>query len=113
MPKLIKRESMSREQSDQGWTKTTLADQDAIGEPAMAAFVWEFEPDAHGPELVHAGADQLLYVIRGSGSVSIGDERLELKQETMIWMEPGDRYHFEAGAQGLEILQGYAPGGGP
>lgn len=110
MPKLITKESMNQEQGEQGWTKTTLADAAVIGEPAMAAYVWRFEPNARGPETIHGATDQLLYVIRGTGSVLVADVRLEVKPESMIWMEPGDRYYFEAGQDGLEILQGYAPG---
>lgn len=112
MPKLIAKESMPEEISGQGWSKTTLADADSIGEPAMAAYVWQFDPNAQGPEIVHGDTDQLLYVIRGNGTVTVGDDQLELKPETMVWMEPGDRYTFQAGDQGLTILQGYAPGGG-
>jgi hypothetical protein len=28
----------------------------------------------------------------------------------VLWVEPGEKYQFIAGPQGLEILQGYAPG---
>jgi quercetin dioxygenase-like cupin family protein len=52
----------------------------------------------------------LLYVIRGSGTAVVNGEDMPLNDESVLWLEPGEQYQFIAGADGLEILQGYAPG---
>jgi quercetin dioxygenase-like cupin family protein len=101
MPVLIQSKEMKTEHRG--------ADSRTIGTAAMVARRWTFEPGAHGPELTHGPVEQLLYVIRGSGAAVVNGERLPLNVETVLWLEPGDRYHLEADDSGLEILQGYAP----
>jgi len=109
MPVLVSSEHMKTERRGEGWTEITLADSQTIGAAAMVARRWTFAPDARGPAITHGSAEQLLYVIRGSGTAVVGDERLPLNPESVLWLEPGDEYHLEAGADGLDILQGYAP----
>lgn len=92
------------------WGETTLADSQTIGAPAMVARRWSLAPHARRPEMTHGKVEQLLYVIRGNGMALVEGERLVLEPETVLWLEPGDRYQIEAGENGLEILQGYAPG---
>jgi len=96
----------------QGWEVTTLADAASIGAPVMVARRWIFQPGARGPEATHGQVDQLLYVIRGSGTAVVDGKRMSLDEESVLWLEPGETYHFEAGEAGLEVLQGYAPGEG-
>lgn len=110
MPLIVKPEEMRVHQQGEGWSVITLADSQTIGAPAMVARRWVLKPGARGPERVHGEVEQLLYVIRGRGTAIVGNELLPLESETMLWLEPGDRYQFEAGDEGLEILQGYAPG---
>ena len=94
----------------EGWIEITLADTQTIGAPAMVARRWVFESGAHGPELIQGNADQLLYVIRGSGKAIVNGEEFLLVDESVLWLEPGECYQFVGGENGLEILQGYAPG---
>jgi mannose-6-phosphate isomerase-like protein (cupin superfamily) len=54
--------------------------------------------------------DQLLYVIRGNGTAEVDERTFPLEGESVLWLEPGEQYCFIAGENGLEILQGYAPG---
>lgn len=93
-----------------GWTRFTVADAELIGAPAMVTHRWIFEPEARGPKFEQGDTDQLLYVIRGSGKTIVNGEQMPLTGESVLWVEPGERYQFVAGEDGLEILQGYAPG---
>jgi mannose-6-phosphate isomerase-like protein (cupin superfamily) len=54
--------------------------------------------------------DQLLYVIRGNGTAEVDERTFPLEEESVLWLESGEQYCFIAGENGLEILQGYAPG---
>jgi quercetin dioxygenase-like cupin family protein len=110
MPIIVRPNEMKVYLQGEGWSAITLADSHIIGAPAMVARRWTLKAGARGPEQIHGEVEQLLYVIRGSGTAVVGTEYLPLEPETMLWLEPGDRYHFEAGDEGLEILQGYAPG---
>lgn len=110
MPIIIKPEIMETESDEGGWTKTTLADHKTIGTSAIVAQRWSFEPMAIGPQQKHGDPDQLLYVISGGGTVRVNGEMLPLEGETVLWLEGGDVYQFFAGENGLEVLQGYAPG---
>lgn len=93
-----------------GWEIRRIAGHELFGDVAMAAFRWSFEPHATGPQFTHGDYDEMFYIIAGSGSVVISGRRMPLEAESLLWLEPGDSGHFEAGQRGLEILQAYAPG---
>jgi quercetin dioxygenase-like cupin family protein len=93
-----------------GWVITALADRDTISQEALGARRWSIASGVIGPETVHGDFDEMLYVISGSGEAIVGEARFRLEPESVLWLETGDRYHLEAGSEGLEILQGYAPG---
>jgi quercetin dioxygenase-like cupin family protein len=109
MPVIVNSEEMVTRRGE-GWTEITLADTQTIGAPAMVARRWVFEPGARGPELVRGEVDQLLYIIRGSGLAVVNGQEFRLSEESVLWVESGERYCFIGGDEGLEILQGYAPG---
>jgi quercetin dioxygenase-like cupin family protein len=109
MPTVINADEIASHSGD-GWRVLELADAASIGAPAMIARCWIFEPGAPGPEATLGQADQLLYVIRGSGQAIVDGQTFDLDRESVLWLEPGEHYHFVAGDDGLEILQGYAPG---
>ena len=77
----------------------------------MVARKWLLKPGTKGPQLVQGNTDQLLYVIKGSGSAIVDGEEMPLNDESVLWLEPGEKYQFVTGETELEILQGYAPGG--
>ena len=103
-------EDLEVHREEHGWVETTLADSTLFGHAAMVARRWSLEPGARSPSFVHGEQEQMLYVIAGSGRARVNSEHYALMQENLLWMEPGDRYHLEAGEQGLEILVGFAPG---
>ncbi|MEM7347568.1 MAG: hypothetical protein AAF485_25300 [Chloroflexota bacterium] len=109
MPIVVKPTDVRTIEGD-GWTQVILADRENIGVPAMTAQRWVLAPNAQGPQLTHNGADQLLYVIRGGGSAQVDEKTFLLDEESVLWLEAGETYQFVAADQGLEILQGYAPG---
>lgn len=109
MPKIIKTNDMKIVQED-GWQVVTLADAAIIGYPAMVAKWWTFQAGVSSPLLSRGNADELLYVINGSGQAIVQDETFPLDVESVLWLEDRDSYQLIAGEGGLEILQAYAPG---
>lgn len=110
MPTIQKPEEMNYADQGEGWKVRRIAGGELFGGPAMAAFHWTLEPHTMGPEIIHGNYDEMLYVIAGSGAAVVQGTRLPLEPESLLWLEPGDRCQLESGAQGLEVLQGYAPG---
>lgn len=110
MPIIINPEQTNVTRRGDGWQEITLADAHTIGAPAMVARRWLLDPGAQGPELIQGETDQLLYVIQGSGQAIVDDQTFSLSDESMLWLEPDEHYCFVAGPNGLDILQGYAPG---
>lgn len=90
----------------QGWAVSTLADGRHVPGMAMVARRWMFEPGARGPEQDWPGrAERFLYVISGSGRLEVGEEASAIERESIVWLEPGDRYRILAGESPLEILE--------
>ena len=109
MPIIVNQEDVKITRGD-GWTQIIVADAEIMGAPAMVTCRWVIEAGAQGPQLEQGDTDQLLYVIRGSGKAVVNGQEMPLNDESVLWVEPGERYQFFAGAEELEILQGYAPG---
>lgn len=106
MPVIIQTEELTILRQGNGWQEIGLADKSTFGTAAMIARRWLFASGAAGPELVHGRTDQLLYVIRGSGTAVVDGTTFPLAEESVLWLEPGETYQFVAGEEGLEILQG-------
>jgi len=110
MPIILKPDDMKLFAERDGLTVTTLADSDLIGEPALVARRWSLAPNSSTHQSTYGEQEQLLYVISGSGFACVNGETMPLELETMLWLEPGDVYQITANREGLELLQGYAPG---
>ena len=109
MPTIINPQDM-QEKRGEGWVCRTVADVQHIGASAMVGRWWSFQPGAEGPKQTRGAADELLYVIRGTGQAWVDGSLFDLDDESVLWVEEGETYCFLAGEDGLEILQGYAPG---
>jgi quercetin dioxygenase-like cupin family protein len=92
----------------EGWKVTTMADHTDVGTAALLVRRWSLQARVSTPQALHEGHEEMLYVMRGNGEAIVGNQRLELSAESMLWLEPGDSYQLIAGEEGLEILQGCA-----
>ena len=58
----------------------------------------------------HAGADQWLFVVSGSGVATINGRRYSLGSATLLLIEHGDRHEIRnTGRQPLKTLNFYVP----
>ena len=63
-----------------------------------------------GPDNRHAGADQWLFVVSGSGTARINGRRRVLKKGSLVLIEKGDRHEIRnSGRTPLRTLNFYAP----
>jgi quercetin dioxygenase-like cupin family protein len=106
MPEFRQAAEIEVDHQGEGWTVSTLADGRHVPDMPMVARRWMYEPGARGPEQDWPGpAERFLYVISGSGRFEAGEESLSIERESMVWLEPGDRYRIVAGESPLEILE--------
>ena len=110
MPIILKAEETRPLREGPGWVEILLAGEGQIGEAAISTRRWSFELGAVGPQVEHGDYDEMIYVISGNGQAFVGGRQLPLQPESVLWLEAGDRYHIQAGPEGLELIQGYAPG---
>ena len=105
MPEFRQASEIEPGERGDGWTLSVLADHTHVPGMAMVARRWVFEPGAHGPEEQWTGdAERFLYVIAGSGRLKAGNRHSDLGPESVVWLEPGDRFRLQAGDDGLEVL---------
>jgi mannose-6-phosphate isomerase-like protein (cupin superfamily) len=57
----------------------------------------------------HRGADQWLFVVRGTGTARVNEKRYPLRPGTVILIERGDEHEIIAGRGRLETLNLYVP----
>jgi len=58
----------------------------------------------------HRGTDQWLYVVSGDGLAVVNDERLELREGSLVLIERGDRHEIRnLGHTPLKTLNFYVP----
>jgi mannose-6-phosphate isomerase-like protein (cupin superfamily) len=63
-----------------------------------------------GPDNRHQGADQWLYVVSGSGMAIVNDERVELREGTLMLIQRGDKHEVRnTGTGTLKTLNVYVP----
>lgn len=63
-----------------------------------------------GPRNRHAGADQWLFVVAGSGEAIVNGKRHALKKGVLVLIERGDRHEIRAtGRTPLRTLNIYVP----
>jgi len=96
-----------------GVAQTTLADAARLGTDALQVERLALDPGAHTLPRQASGAEHFLYVIRGTGQARVGSESFPLEPESVLWLEPGDTYIFEGGAETLEGLLCRAPASTP
>ena len=100
MPIIIAKDQTVIRQGE-GWKEVTLASTQVFDQAAMVARRWVFEAGATGPETTHGDHDQLLYVIAGNGQAMVDGNIFPLDHESVLWIEPGETYHFQAGMNDL------------
>jgi mannose-6-phosphate isomerase-like protein (cupin superfamily) len=66
------------------------------------------EGDSHNR---HRGADQCLFVVRGTGTARVNGKRYPLRPGTVLLIEHGDRHEIVAGRGRLETVNVYVPPG--
>ena len=59
----------------------------------------------------HERGESFLYVIAGEGSLELADGAHALAAESVVWLEPGDRYRLAGGEGGLAVLAAATEGG--
>jgi mannose-6-phosphate isomerase-like protein (cupin superfamily) len=58
----------------------------------------------------HAGADQWLFVVAGTGTATVGGKRVKLKPGTLLLVEKGERHEIRNdGDELLRTLNVYVP----
>jgi len=63
-----------------------------------------------GPDNLHHGADQWLYVVEGSGIAVVNGRKIKLKIGTMLLIEAGDRHEVRnTGRRLLKTVSVYVP----
>jgi mannose-6-phosphate isomerase-like protein (cupin superfamily) len=63
-----------------------------------------------GPDNRHAGADQWLYVVSGSGVALVEDRRVRLGGGTLLLIERGERHEIRNTGRGLlRTMNFYSP----
>jgi putative monooxygenase len=82
-----------------------------LKEAAMTELV--MLPGAAVPEHVHDRSAELLYILSGRGTMTLGDQTLQVKPGMAIYIPPGTKHSFrlETRVEPLRALQVYTPGG--
>jgi mannose-6-phosphate isomerase-like protein (cupin superfamily) len=83
-----------------------------LGNPASQAAEMVLSPGdvEGGPENMHRGADQWLYVISGTGIATVNGKRYRLAEGSLILIERGDKHEIRnTGDDALRTLNFYVP----
>jgi len=89
---------------------TTLANSAMLGTNALQVERIMLEANAKSLTFEAVDAERFIYVIRGKGQASVGEQPLLLAAESMMWLEKDESFYLEAGTDGLEVLLCHAPG---
>lgn len=89
---------------------TIFAEPSTIKEPVLAASVIELPPNAAVPEHVHAKETELLYVLAGSGTLTVAGVPLAVTATSVVQIPPNTKHAFTATTE-VRAVQIYSPAG--
>ena len=92
-----------------GVTHTMLANRALLGTDALQVEQITLEPGARTRPAQVSTSEHFVYVIRGAGHAYVGHDTFPLESESVLWLEPGDLFSLEAGADALAVLLCRAP----
>jgi mannose-6-phosphate isomerase-like protein (cupin superfamily) len=83
----------------------------ALGARAFGVNYFTLPPDTTGREHDHAdnGQEEVYFVVRGSGTMRVDGEEVELQAGRFVRVDPGSTRVPTAGPDGLELLTIGAP----
>lgn len=108
MPTIFERKNLPVAEK-RGVNITTLANQAMLGTDALQVQHILLETDAKSESFDADNAERFTYVVRGKGQAHVAEQDFPLDAESVLWLEKGDIFHFEASADGLEVLLCRAP----
>lgn len=92
-----------------GVNVATLANQAMLGTKALQVERITLEAGAKSSTFEVFENERFAYVIRGKGQACVAEQEFPLEAESVLWLEKGDAFYLEAGADGLEVLLCHAP----
>jgi quercetin dioxygenase-like cupin family protein len=110
MPTIFERKDLPVAEKS-GVNITTLANQAMLGTDALQVQHILLEREAKSESFDAENAERFAYVVRGTGQAHVRGQDFPLDPESVLWLEKGDVFHFEASADGLEVLLCHAPAG--
>lgn len=90
---------------------TTLANEAMLGTVALQVQRITLDAGAKSDSFEADNAERFVYVVHGKGQAHAGGQAFPLDAESVLWLEKGDAFQFEAGTDGLEVLLCHAPAG--
>ncbi|MFC6615221.1 cupin domain-containing protein [Halopenitus salinus] len=80
------------------------------GRSQAASMVLQPGQSTGSPENAHAGSDQWLFVVSGTGRATIEGDRHDLRAGTLVLIEPGETHEIvNTGDDPLVTVNVYAP----
>jgi mannose-6-phosphate isomerase-like protein (cupin superfamily) len=75
-----------------------------------ATMILEPGQSTGGPSNAHAGSDQWLYVVSGTGTTTVEGESHDLREGTLVLIESGETHEVtNTGSEPLRTVNVYAP----
>jgi quercetin dioxygenase-like cupin family protein len=91
-------------------TARIVLDADVGGDGSAAVTLLSIRKKAKVPEHVHQRETELLWIVKGRGTITIDGKTYDVKPDTAIHIPPDTKHSFDA-AEDVEAVQIYAPGG--
>jgi quercetin dioxygenase-like cupin family protein len=89
---------------------TLIAEPALTKAPAIYGGVIELAAGVTVPEHVHAKETELLYILAGAGTMTVGDTKLAVTPTTVVQVPPNTKHTFTASAA-FRAVQFYSPAG--
>ncbi len=89
---------------------TIYAEPATIKAPTLAASVLQLPANANVAEHVHAKETELLYILAGSGTMTVDGQKLAVTPTTVIQIPPNTKHAFTATTD-TRVVQIYTPAG--
>jgi quercetin dioxygenase-like cupin family protein len=77
----------------------------------MAVDYMELQPGAEVPRHTHPGTTEVLYVLSGGGTLTVGSESYKFGADEVVHVPPDQPHATKVGGEKVVAVQFYAPAG--
>ncbi|MBI2184494.1 MAG: cupin domain-containing protein [Thaumarchaeota archaeon] len=109
MPRIVKVGEVKPVDLEGGGGFRRIAIEKATGAEKLQLMFIDLEPNRRGPYHYHSSAEQITFVVDGSGELVVEGKRYTVERDHVVFFQPKEKHSVNAGKKGMKLIEIYSP----